>query len=323
MLKDLNPNGSQTKVTDADFNDLLAKCLNQQLGQLDQLIQMTTSKQDQIESKMISTNTNDSYVFKKSKDISNYNKQVNANGLNPLNYDPDAPSKDKKIKEREMQKMEMEKEEDKEINEEISIDILVDKPVEEEEEENEEEEEEIIKPFNKRTRQYKKERFKTELIVKDPLIRRKIKNTKEDNFWNHIAQSCCKPKNILTIAWLKQPGNLDIVEDLRYSCIHGVIAQYIDKSLAPFATWNAETFRGTKRDLMLAKANPIDIDMLINMEQVKPQILFTDKKWKILRYYVEFEPVEIKWKSTANKPLKPIMKLDFEEIDLQEDGKWW
>ena len=274
-------------------NAWITKCLNSRISSLDQLVTIATQ------------NTSKYTTPKHSIDSYRFNSTVELR--NPEMWSQKyIPSKEE------------EKDEDGEdvIMSDVQIDILEEKEKESAEEEEEEEKEEenvnVIQIGNKRKRQYKKSWFKTTLIANDPRIRKNICNSKENNYWNAIAETI-KPKYVHTILWRKDIT--DILTDFRSTCtkIDGIIAVRIDKDKARLHFKNYVLHEGRFRDILLNDKSRLLYDDLINKEKVITNIMLLEKKWKILKVINDVPSYELEWNQSKYEK-RPQLDMDFTPV---------
>ena len=251
-------------------NTWITKCLNSRIASLDQMISNITQNTHIYTTPKQSL---DSYCFNSTAELRN-------NELRSQNYIPKVENEEEVI------------EEEDEIMSDIQIDILEEK---EEKEEEKEEDENIIQTIGKkRKRQYKKSWFKTTIIADDPKIRKDISNSKENNYWNAIAETI-KPKYVHTILWKKDIT--DMLSDFQFtsSKIDGIIAVRIDKVKARLHFKNFVLHEGRYRDILLNDKSRLLYNDLINEEKVTTNIMLLDKKWKILKIINETPNYELEW----------------------------
>ena len=315
LYKGIDPDQpSESCMSKPKFNQVLQNCLDYQISRVQNLINMVSKGQTKLIPKMNKGLTY--YRFDSTKDLRDFNnKVINMNHQNPLHYDPiHFPEEDEE--DEFQQNMILQNPNPNQILNDTQMDENQD-----DEGESEEEEEEITTPSMKRTREYDKfNLFDTKIVVKDKTIRKQIYNSKKNNFWNSIAKEAIKPQFMMDILWLRSINVLKDVDEIRNMKIHGIINVTIDSSLAPLTTVNARTYEGKYRDVMIANLNFINPDVLINQQKVTPDILINEKKWKILRFRVDFEPKEIIWKSYQFRSQKQLLNLDFDEINLDDQG---
>ena len=271
-------------------NAWITKCLNSRISSLDQLVTMVT--QDTLKHT----------TPKHSMDCYRFNSTVELR--NPEMWS-----------QKHIPSNEEEKEEDGEdvIMSDVQIDILEEKEKESAEEEEEEEENaNVIQIGNKRKRQYKKSWFKTTLIVNDPRIRKNICNSKENNYWNAIAETI-KPKYVHTILWMKDIT--DILTDFQSTCtkIDGIIAVRIDKDKARLHLKNYVLHEGRFRDILLNDKSRLLYDDLINKEKVITNIMLLEKKWKILKVINDVPSYELEWNQSKYEK-RTQLDMDFTPV---------
>ena len=256
----------------------ITRCLDSKVTSLDQLITTLTHNNS-----IINANPTQSagyYIF-------NSTTELRDKELWSQRY---RPSINPKINEEEEEK------EDESMSD-VQIDILEER--EDEEEEEEEEEKDVkTKEFqilgNKRKRQYKKTWFQTTVIPNDPKIRKKISNTKENNYWNAIAETI-QPRWSHTNLWRKDITN--ILQDFQITSpkVDGIIAVNIDGEKARHYLKNYVLHVGRYRDILLHEKSLLPYDDLINTEKVTTNIMILDKKWKILKIINNTPSYELEW----------------------------
>ena len=271
-------------------NTWITKCLNSRISSLDQLIVGITRNIPKYTTPKQSVG---SYRFSSSAELRN-------SEMWSQKYIPNTTEKEKE-------------EEEDVIMSDVQIDILEEKEnTEEEEEEDDEENENVILIGNKRKRQYKKAWFKTTIIANDPKIRKDIKNSKENNYWNAIAETI-KPKYVHTILWRKDIT--DVLCDFKDMCkkIDGIIAVRIDQNKARLHFKNFVLHEGRFRDILLNDKSRLLYDDLINKEKVLTNIMILEKKWKILKVINEVPSYELEWIQSKYEK-RTQLNMDFTPI---------
>ena len=276
---------SQTQKYDLT-NAWVTKCLNSRISSLDQLITRTIQNTPKY---TLPKQSVDSYRFNSSAELRNSEMWSQKHIPN---------------------KTEEEEEDEDVIMSDVQIDILKDEDAEEEEEE--EENENVILIGNKRKRQYKKAWFKTTIIANDPRIRKDINNSKENNYWNAIAETI-KPKYVHTILWRKDIT--DVLSDFKNTCkkIDGIIAVRIDQNKARLHFKNYVLHEGRFRDILLNDKSRLLYDDLINKEKVVTNIMILEKKWKILKVINEVPSYELEWIQSKYEK-RTQLSMDFTPI---------
>lgn len=264
-------------------NSWITKCLNSRIASLDNLVKNITQNIPQYKTPKQSL---ESYHFNSTQELRN----------RELWTEKIIPSCNQ----------ENEKDEDEdEFMSDVQINILSKEEEEEKEEDSKEEETEgnIVQLGNKRKRQYSKNWFKTTIVSNDPKIRRNISNSKENNYWNAIAETI-KPKFVHTILWRKDITN--ILTDFQNTSVKcdGIIAVRIDKEKARLYFKNYVLHEGRYRDILLNDKSLLPYDDLINREKVVTNIVLLEKKWKILKIICETPNLELERKESqyAKRP---------------------
>jgi hypothetical protein len=317
MLKGHDYQDPKEFVDQKSQNQLIQEILDSSIDRLEILLKLNTVQN--VKEVKFANDTNAYFMFHNSADVRSYNKSLNAARLNPLDYNPlklgltkmkiEDNNDDIKMKDINLTEKEEEEEEnsdDFEIN--ICDDVIPKNEIE------------VTAPILGRKRYYQAfSLFSTQVIDTDPKVRRRIKNSKENNFWNILAENVTKKTEWINIIWFKDFEEIQDMKKLIHLDVHGVIAAKINKSLSLTAACNALFFDGTCRDLLLAKGIAINVDNLINQEQVHTEILIREKKWKILKFRVEEKKEKIVWRPKPRKKTT-FMKCNFEPIDLDEHG---
>ena len=263
-------------------NSWITKCLNSRIASLDNLVKNITQNTPQYKTPKQSL---ESYHFNSTQELRN----------RELWTEKIIPSCNQENEEKD--------EDEDEFMSDVQINILSKEEEEEEDSKEEENEENIIQLGNKRKRQYSKNWFKTTIVSNDPKIRRNISNTKENNYWNAIAETI-KPKFVHTILWRKDITN--ILTDFQNTSVKcdGIIAVRIDKEKARLYFKNYVLHEGRYRDILLNDKSLLPYDDLINREKVVTNIVLLEKKWKILKIICETPNLELERKESqyAKRP---------------------
>ena len=288
MMHNIDARNKQS--TNFNTESLVDEILNQKIGQLDDLI----SKKEhasQIKHELPNITTNGIEVTD-TKELKEDNELLGLIEINTVNT-----SKLLEIKENKVQ--------------ESSIKLLGNKPKkyfyeEEEEEEEEEDEDESIshEGFNTLSNGNLEININEDKEYKTKKIRYK------DNYWNTIAADKLQHE---TLDLLVMNGEVDQQDIKQVSTnYHGILAYIIhDECISLFE--DAEIYSGEYYDLLMQKDLGIDIDELINQPSLNANIIFKDKKWKILKF-----KSDRKFKRMIKIPPKTIPKFEWPKFEFDE-----
>jgi len=281
-----------------DVESLVDELLNQKIGQLDNLISKKENTNQTLH-KLPNITTNGIEVTD-TKELRDDNELLGLIEINTVNT-----SKLLEVKENKIRKS--------------SIKLLGNKPKkhfydEEEEEEEEEDENESIshEGFNTLSNENLEINLNESKEYKIKKIRYK------DNYWNTIAADKLK---LETLDLLVMNGEIDQQDIKQISTnYHGILAYIIhDECISLFE--NAKIYSGEYYDLLMQKDLGLDIDELINQPSLNANIIFRDKKWKILKF-----KSDRKFQRMIKTPPKIVPKyewpkFEFDELNIDFNGQ--
>ena len=295
MLHNIDARTKQS--TEFDVGSLVDDILNQKIGQLDDLISKKDIKSKSHTLPKITTN---GIEADDTKEIIEDNELLGQIVINTVNNTKLLELKDNTIQE-------------------SSIKLLGKKPKKyfyDEEEEEEDESEECSSNSSEGLNE-----------ISDGNLIINIKDDKEyktkrirykDNYWNTIASDRIQHE---TLDLLVMNSELE-PEDLKQitTNYNGILAYIIHDECTQLFE-NAEIYSGEYYDLLMQKDLGIDIDELINQPSLNANIIFKDKKWKILKF-----KSDRKFKRLIKLPQQTISKFnwpkfEFDELNIDFNGQ--
>ena len=156
------------------------------------------------------------------------------------------------------------------------------------------------------------------LVINDSFNKTyKIKNIRyKDRFWNELAKTKIESATF-DILFINDDLDIEDLEKINTN-YHGILANTIQKQCIKLFQ-KANLYEGDCYDLLMADGG-INLNFLINQYNVKADIYFLDKKWKILKF-----KSDIYYNKLVKNPknVKPIKwpTFNFQELNIDFHGQ--
>lgn len=283
--------------SEIDVGTLVDTLLDQKVGQLDDLIHRKEIENEYNYTKLPNIKTN-GLEMANTKELIEDNQLLNQIVINTVNETKQLEIKNEifQIKERK---------------------LLGTKPMKhfyQSEEEDEEEEEEIESNYDFNINEsgfIVSENGNLEINNLDYKDYKPKKIRYKNRFWNELA-TCKIQSTTFDILFINTDVDKEKLEQMNTN-YHGILAFTIQNNCTELFE-NASIYEGEYFDLLMTNAN-INLDLLINQPNIKANVRFIDKKWKILKFKCDAEYERLIKKPKKIKPIK-WPKFDFQEINI-------